>query len=653
MTPQQNGNGHSHHPVTFAGLLVTLGIIYGDIGTSPLYVMRAVVGQDLINKDLILGALSCIFWTLTIQTSLKYVWLTLRADNQGEGGIFALYTLVSQLKRRWLIYLAMCGGALLLADGFITPPISVSSAVEGLTILETFKDINTIPIVIAILSGLFFIQQFGTKAVGGIFGPMMLLWFLMLAVLGVMQIGGHPEVLFSFNPYYAINFLVNYPGGFGLLGAIFLATTGAEGIYSDLGHCGKQNIRITWGFVKVTLLLNYLGQGAWLLNYDGQTLPKSPFYGIMPEWFLPIGIVIATCAAIIASQALITGSFTLINEAMRLNLWPKVKIKYPTEIKGQMYIPSVNWVLWMGCLGVVLYFKHSEHMEAAYGLAIILTMNMTTVMLAHYLVMKRYSWILTLAVITVITTSEAAFLFANLGKFVDGGYVTISIAIVFMIVMFVMYYVRTIKDRYNRFVDLRDFLPQLGDLSKDESLPKYASHLVYLTAGHEPNQVEDKVIYSIFNKQPKRADIYWFVHVNTTNEPYTMEYKVDIMKNDDVVRIDFFLGFRIAPRINVFLRRVIDDLVANKEVDIVSRYPSLRKYGITGDFRFVVLEKYLSYETDDMPFIRQLMFSSYFLLRQLSLSDEQAFGLDTSQVTVERVPLVIKQHKPFQLKRIV
>lgn len=645
---------HSHtHKVSATALLITLGIIYGDIGTSPLYVMRAIVGESIINRDLILGGLSCIFWTLTLQTTLKYVILALRADNQGEGGIFSLYALISKKNtKEWMIYPAILGGSMLLADGFITPPISVSSAVEGLQILENFKDINVIPIVIAILTALFFIQQFGTKTVGNFFGPIMFIWFTMLAILGIVNLTSDWSVLLALSPHYALDLLVNYPEGFWILGAVFLCTTGAEGIYSDLGHCGKQNIRITWVFVKISLLLNYFGQGAWLLSHEGEHLKISPFYGIMPEWFLPFGIAVATCAAVVASQALISGSFTLINEAIRLNLWPKVRIVYPTDIIGQLYIPSVNSILWACCIGVVLYFQHSEHMEAAYGLAIITTMLMTTILLLAYMKKHHYPNYLVILLGIIFFIAEGAFLIANTSKLIKGGYVVVIIAIIISFIMWVMYSVRNIKDEYNEFVNLKDYLQQLADLSKDESLPKYASHLVYLTSGKGEYDVENKIIYSIFQKQPKRADIYWFIHVNTDPSPYKMEYKVNFMKKDDVIRIDFNLGFRIAPRINIFLRKAIQDLVANNEVNIISRYPSLRKYNITGDFRFVVLDKFLSNENDDMPFLRKLILNFYFFLRKLSLSEEEAFGLDTSQVTTEKVPLIVKQPKDIQLKRV-
>lgn len=650
----QNGkhtNGHSK--ITAAGLLVTLGIIYGDIGTSPLYVLSAIIGNNVINHEVILGALSCIFWTLTLQTTIKYVLFTLRADNKGEGGIFSLYTLVRKTKVKWLIIPAIIGGSTLLADGIITPPISVASAVEGL--LKINPDIDTVPIVITILSVLFFLQQFGSKFIGKSFGPVMLIWFLMLAVLGIMQIAGDISVLKAINPYYAYKLLALHPGGFWLLGAVFLCTTGAEALYSDLGHCGKKNIQVTWIFVKTSLLLNYFGQGAWLLKHDGALLSSfnidKPFYLIMPEWFLATGIVISTAAAIVASQALISGSFTLINEAMRLNFWPKVRIKYPTELKGQLYIPSVNWLLWMGCCGIVFYFQESSKMEAAYGLAIILTMLMTTTLLAYYLGMKRYPKPFIYICFVIYLLIEGSFLVANLEKFPHGGWITILIAGLLISVMFIWHEAKEIRNRYVDFVKLSDYLVLLTDLSKDLSIPKYATHLVYLTGANKTDEIESGAIYSILKKQPKRADIYWFVHVDVVDEPYRMEYKVSEIVQQDVIRIDFRLGFRVAPRINLMFRKVVEDMVKNKEVDITSRYESLNKQNVIGDFRFVILEKFLSFD-NDLPFFDNLILNVYFFLRKLSLSEEKAFGLDTSSVNVEMVPLVLAPVREMKLKRI-
>ncbi len=647
-------HNHGHvSKVTAAGLLVTLGIIYGDIGTSPLYVMSAIVGAGAINADIVKGGISCIFWTLTLQTTIKYVIITLRADNKGEGGIFSLYTLVKRTKFKWLIVPAIIGGSALLADGIITPPISVASAIEGLRVYN--PSLNTVPIVISILCVLFFIQQFGTAFIGKFFGPMMMVWFLMLGTLGIYQMAGNWDILTSVNPYYAYHLLQIHPSGYLILGSVFLCTTGAEALYSDLGHCGKENIRMSWIFVKTTLVLNYFGQGAWLISHQGQTLSSfkssNPFFAIMPESFLPYGIAIATLAAVIASQALISGSFSLINEAMRLNLWPKVGVKYPSDLKGQLYIPSLNWLLLAGCISVVLYFREAINMEAAYGLAIVLCMLMTTVLLNFYMHLKRYNPFFIYSIITIYVVIELSFLAANLSKFTHGGWITLLIASVLMSVMTVWFLAKKIRKRYVDLVKLADHQQKLVDLSNDESIPKYATHLVYMTGANNPEEIESKVIYSILQKRPKRADIYWFVHVDVVDEPYRMDYKVIHVAADDIIRVDFRLGFRVAPKVNLMFRKVVEDLVKNKEVDITSRYESLNKNNIIGDFKFVVIEKFLSYE-NELPLFEKVILNTYFLLKRFSLSEAKAFGLDSSSVKVEKFPMIINPPKDINLRRI-
>jgi KUP system potassium uptake protein len=635
--------------VSFAGLLVTIGIIFGDIGTSPLYVFKAIVADKTITEELILGGLSAVFWTITLQTTIKYVIIALRADNNGEGGIFSLYALIRR-RRPYLILPAIIGGCALLADGMITPPISVSSAIEGLLILN--PNIPTIPIVITIITTLFLIQRVGTSIVGKVFGPVMLIWFLMLGILGLISLSSHPEVLKALNPYYAYNLLVNYPNGFWLLGAVFLCTTGAEALYSDMGHCGKKNIRISWIFVKSTLILNYFGQGAWVMNSIGKEATNiNPFYAIMPQWFLIPGIVIATLAAIIASQALISGSFTLISEALRLNVWPKVRIKYPSDAKGQLYVPSVNWILWAGCIAIVLYFKESSRMEAAYGLAIVTTMMMTTILLSSYLRKIRTPKAIVLLITIVYLSIESCFLIANIVKIPHGGWMTLLVSLIFITVMWVWFKGRKIKNRLTEFVKLRDYIPILQQLSNDTSIPKYATHLVYLTSADNTMEVENKVVYSILQKQPKRADIYWFVHIHVDDQPYTMEYKVDHIASHDVIKIDFRLGFRVEQKINFYFRKVVEELMKNHEVDVTSRYASLSKLNITGDFRFVVLKRHLSYE-NELSVYESLIMDAYSVLDSLSLGEEKAFGLDTSSVTVEKVPMIIAPVKEFKLKRV-
>lgn len=649
---------HRFNRVTGAGVLIALGIIYGDIGTSPLYVFSAIINGKPIEEILILGGLSCIIWTLTLQTTLKYVLLTLQADNKGEGGIFSLYTLVRRQKK-WLVIPAMLGGAALLADGMITPPISITSAIEGLKNIPLFSDIqeNTIIIIVlVIIALLFFMQQFGTKSIGKMFGPVMAVWFLMLALLGITNISADFSVLKAFNPYYAIKLLTIYPSGFWILGAVFLCTTGAEALYSDLGHCGRGNIRISWIFVKICLILNYLGQGASLLNQKGMVFTngvnmKNPFYSIMPDWFLLWGIIIATAAAIIASQALISGSFTLISEAIRLNLWPKMKIKYPTEAKGQLYIPGINTLLFAGCITIVLYFRSSGAMEAAYGLAITLCMLATTILFSNYLVSKRVApWLIWIYLITYIGI-EISFLIANLDKFPHGGFVTLIIGGCLFIVMYVWFRARKIKNRYIEFVRVEEYIPKIEELSNDSSVPKYATHLVYLTSANNPKEIEHKIIYSILRGKPKRADIYWFVHVHTLDDPYTSEYSVEHIIPNDIIRVEFKLGFRIQPRLNLMFKKVVEDLVANREVNIMSRYESQQRNNMVGDFQFIVMEKFLS-QDNELPVFEHLVMRIYFWLKELSVSEERSFGLEQSNVVVEKFPLVVAPVSKLKLQRV-
>ncbi|HEV7380412.1 MAG TPA: KUP/HAK/KT family potassium transporter [Dyadobacter sp.] len=642
---------HNIDKISAAGVLVAFGIIYGDIGTSPLYAMQAILLNEVITEELIYGSISCVFWTLSLLTTIKYVILILRADNRGEGGIFALYALVRK-HAKWLTVPAVIGGSTLLADGIITPPISVSSAIEGLQLI--YPDIQTIPIVISILTVIFVIQAFGTKVVGRAFGPIMVTWFLMLGVLGFFQVIKHPEILRAFNPMYGIRLLTQHPGGFWMLGAVFLCTTGAEALYSDLGHCGRENIRISWVFVKICLILNYFGQGAWLISELGNTLEgRKPFYEIMPEWWLLPGVVIATMAAVIASQAVITGSFTLISEAIRLNFWPKVRLNYPSDQKGQLYVPSINWLLWLGCTGVVLYFEKSSNMEAAYGLAITLTMIMTTILFSYYLYLKRVNLYIVIAFMIFYLCIEVSFLGANLLKFTHGGWFTILIGAIVAGLMTVWLRAFYIKLRLTEYTKIDKFLPALHELSRDISIPKYATHLVFMTNASRATEIETKVIYSIFQKRPKRADIYWFLHVDTTDDPYTMEYKVmaDDDDDDNVIKINFRLGFRVEQRINLFFRKVVEDMVLNKEVDITSRYESLNRQNITGDFRFVVLERFLSFE-NDLPFFEQMVMKTYFFVKDFTTAEDKWFGLDSSSVKIEKVPLIIRPVENIKLRRV-
>jgi KUP system potassium uptake protein len=638
--------------LSLAGLLISLGIIYGDIGTSPLYVFKAIVGGQAISEVLVLGGISCIFWTLTLQTTLKYVIITLQADNKGEGGIFSLFSLVRR-KAKWLIVPAVVGGCALLADGIITPPITISAAIEGLEV--KFPHLHTVTIVIIIIGALFIIQQFGTSLVGKAFGPIMFLWFGMMGVLGLAFVIQMPSIVKALNPYYAYELLShsNY-NAFIILGAVFLCTTGAEALYSDLGHCGRNNIRISWVYVKSCLIINYLGQGVWLLSHNGETLNlnlHNPFYEIMPHWFLIYGIGIATIAAVIASQALISGSFTLIAEAVRLNLWPKVRINYPTEQKGQLYVPSVNWLLCAGCIGVVLLFKHSDRMEAAYGLSITVAMLMTTILVSKFLAKKKFPNYVIAIFLVVYIFIEGTFLSGNLVKFVHGGWFTLSVGALLFSIMWTWHIARKIRNRYVKFINIEDYYGILNELSEDESVPKYSSQLVYLTSANFDSEIESKIIYSILQKQPKRADVYWLVHVDVVDEPYRREYEVNFLVPNKLIRIDFKLGFRVEQQINLLFRKVVEDLVKKGEVNITSTYKSLSRHKIVGDFRFVVIEKVLS-RSHKLSLYERFIMAFYVYLKKVSLSEERGFGLDLSFVTVEKVPLMLTDPEVVDIQRV-
>jgi KUP system potassium uptake protein len=636
------------HRLSAAGLLVTLGIIYGDIGTSPLYVMSAIINHSRqpISEALVFGGVSCVFWTLSIQTTFKYILLTLRADNKGEGGIFSLYALI-QRKGKWLFWPAMIGAATLLCDGMITPPISVSSAVEGIHAFN--ESVPVMPIVIVIITLLFIFQRYGTKLVGRTFGPIMLIWFSMLAILGINQIIQNPGVLRALNPVYAYNLLTEFPHGFWLLAAVFLCTTGAEALYSDLGHCGRANIRVSWIFVKITLVLNYLGQAAWLMtqtDLDG----RNPFYSIMPAWFLLPGIIIATMAAIIASQALISGSFTLVSEAVNLNFWPKVAMKFPTEQKGQLYIPSVNWILYAGCIGVVLYFQTASAMEAAYGFFITVTMMMTTILLIYFLEYKLHwpSWLVG-PLFALFVAVELAFFVANIVKLKEA-WMMLIVYVVLLHVMWITFMYRKMSNYFLQFEDLDNYIGTLRELSDDKNVPKFATHLVFLTKANFNHQVEKKIMESILAKTPKRADIYWFVHVDRTNEPYSREYDVEEISNDLIMKVNIKLGFRVQPRVHSFFNFIVDEMVAKGELDLKKKPEPYAKYNDEHDFKFVVLEKFLSAD-NELNVRDSFITNAYMGLKQISLSDIDAWGLEESDTVLEKVPLVVNPAQKVTLRR--
>ncbi len=641
------------HALSVAGVLVSLGIIYGDIGTSPIYTFRFIVGNNPVSEELVYGGLSCVFWTLTIITTIKYIYLALSADNKGEGGIFALYALVRRYKASWVIFPAIIGCCTLIADGFITPAMSVTSAVEGLKSLVPSISTNTIiTIVIIILVALFIFQQFGSSVVGKTFGPVMLVWFIFIGAIGAYHLSFNWGVLEAINPVYGMNLLMKYPGGFWLLGAIFLCTTGAEAMYSDLGHCGKSNIRLGWGFVKVCLLLSYFGQGAWLLNeHNGELLGETiPFFAIIPQSLLIFGVIIATMATIIASQALISGTFTLVNEAIKLKLWPATRVRYPSQMKGQIYIPAINWILMFGCIIVVLYFEKSDSMQAAYGLAITFDMLMTTSLLVYYFSTAKKSTIRSSILALVFFTVEGAFLISNLSKFTHGGWFSFAIASVFFLMMFILMRARELRDRHTEFVDLKHYVPMIQDLQADNTIPRESTNLVYMAVADSKRYIDSNIIYSIFKKRPKRADVYWFIHVDTVDSPYTSKYSVDtiIPKKCFFVRIK--LGFKADHRVNLLFNKILHDMAESAEIDLISHYHSLQKHSMPADFKFVMLHSLASVDSEISSF-DNVIIQGYRFIKKHSLSTEEMYGLELANVEVERVPIMVGPAAKVRIKR--
>jgi len=643
MTRDNNCSISARHKLSLMGVIVTLGIVFGDIGTSPLYVMKAIVrAGNPVNAEYIIGAVSCIIWTLTLQTTVKYVLIALRADNKGEGGILALYALIRRHSRKWFYFLAIIGASTLIADGVITPSITVLSAIEGLKVYE--PETPVVPIALCIVTVLFFIQQFGTNMIGKLFGPLMLLWFSMLGVLGAMHIGDYIPILQAFNPLHAIRLLTSNPEWFLILGAVFLCTTGAEALYSDLGHCGINNIRTSWAFVKVMLILNYLGQGAWIIAHvDNLNSGLNPFYAIMPHGMLFFGIVMATIAAIIASQALISGSFTIFSEAMNLKFWPRQKIKYPTDVKGQLYIPFVNMSLFILCVIVILFFQSSERMEAAYGLSITITMLMTTFLLSAYLTIRRVNRWLTLLFLIVFVGLESIFFVANMAKFMNGGWVTMLLASVMIAIMYVWYNATTIRNSQIQIRDVRESFSIISDIKSDESIPKYATNIVYLTKLGGKYDIEQKILYSIINKHPMRADHYFLLHIDYQDSPSTLEYDVTTLVPDTLYRINLRLGFRIHPLVNRYFRQIIEDMVAQDGFSLGSSYPSLAKHNVMGNFVFVLINRIYSTFTS-FSFKERLIMDAYEWIDHLKLSMTRSLGLNTSNVLIENVPLTLKAH---------
>ncbi len=625
--------------VTAASLLVTLGIVFGDIGTSPLYVIAAIIGKNTVTSDLILGGLSCIFWTLTIQATFKYIILTLRADNHGEGGVLSLYSLIKRVAPRWTIYVAMLGCAALIADGMITPAISLTASVEGLKSLN--ESVPVIPIVIVILVGLFTFQQFGTDKIGKSFGPIMLVWFSMLTIFGLMSMSETPGILKAINPVYAYDLLTSHPGAWVIVGAVFLCVTGAEAMYSDLGHVGKTNIRITWVLVKSALLINYFGQGAWVIQHlEGQTLDGlNPFFELMPRWFVGTGVGIAALASVVASQALISGSFSLINEAVKLDTWFRVQILYPSKHRQQIFIPVINHILFAGAVFIVLYFQTSLAMEAVYGVAITITMLTTSLLLIFFFRYKlHWPWLSVGIVTAIFMTVECFFFAANLHKLAHGAGFTIILMILFTLVMVIYYQAKHVMLRKKKFVDVHQYEDIITDVSNDPDIPRFATNIVYLTSAYSIHRMEKQILKSIYQKQPKRADAYWLLHFNETETPFQQEYDFHEIVKGKIFRIDFNLGYKVKPNVREMFTQAIEELSAKGIIDLSNRYESLKKHKVNADFLFIVMRNTFNLDSES-PVSEIFLLNAYSVLQRIEEPPEQYLGIDRNSLLVEYIAL--------------
>ena len=633
----------SYHKISFAGVLITIGIVFGDIGTSPLYVFQAITGQGShLSRDFVVGGLSCVIWTLILLATIKYIYFALNADNKGEGGIFALYALLKEKRAKWIVIPALIGCATLLADGFITPAISISSAVEGINNIN--PDVPVIPIVVGIIIALFSIQQFGTAIIGKAFGPIMVLWFGYLAYLGFINVSKNPSVLAAFNPLEAINFVANVPGGFAALGAVFLCTTGAEALYSDLGHCGKGNIRISWGVIASVLVFHYLGQAA-LCTSEGFSLAKGAtvFYSMVPKNQLIFAVILATSATIIASQALITGVFTLLNEAIKLKLWTNLKVKFPSDHQGQIYIPFINWVLMLGCLLVIAIFKKSSAMEHTYGLAITIDMVMTSVLLGLLLFLRNphYRWIYSILFFIFISI-EGIFLMSNLGKVVSGGWFTLILASTFFFLLFLYYQARQLRKNITEYLPMSAVVPLLQAVRKDPGITFEATNLVFPTRSPSHDKLDITVYHSLFGKRPRKAGIIWFVHIEILNEPWGVHYSVNELVDGECYYVTLQYGFKEEHHTEYMMRKIYCKMVEKGELKNESIFESVRGAAIPVDFKFVVLNSRIATDNKLTPF-QQLCVRVYRFVKSTGLKPAEDFGLDKTNVEVDFIPISVTE----------
>ena len=664
----QKIEAENKHKFSLGMFLVALGIVYGDIGTSPMYVMKSIVegngGITNVDQDFIVGSLSLVIWTITLLTTVKHVLIALRADNHGEGGIFALYSLIRNCGK-WLIIPTMIGGCTMLADGVLTPAVTVTTAVEGLRSIDAVNDFLgsgqhlVVVITLAIISLLFIIQRSGTSSIGKMFGPVMMVWFLFLGITGIWLTLGDLSILKALNPVYALRVLFSphNKAGFLILGSVFLCTTGAEALYTDMGHVGRSNIFISWPFVKICLILNYMGQCVWIIQNQNNPIIQvmedlNPFYMMLPEAMRPLAILLSALAAIIASQALISGSYTLVREASSLDLMPHLNVQYPSDTKGQIYIPYVNNILWFFCVLVVLYFQSGSRMENAYGLAITISMLMMTILFCVYIGVLHKHPVAAAVFGVIFFALEGVFFISSLGKFVVGGYVAIIISLMVLFIMIAWYRGTEIEQEQNIFLNMREHLDSIKKLQNDESIPLCSNNVVYLVKGDETEVIDRDILYSILDKDPKRADAYWFISVNTTNDPYQKQYEVETFGTDYIFRVNLYLGYKVRPSVNIYLRQVVHDLLATGELPKQNKRHSIYAPSDVGSFKFCMIRKTMPQE-GDIDEVDDLLIRAKYVIRRICGNPFQWFGLENSNMIIEYVPLfLLPRQKEDRLERL-
>ncbi len=659
-------NHHSKEKVTIGLMLIAIGIVYGDIGTSPMYVMKSILegngGIANVDSNFIVGAFSLVIWTITLLTTVQFVLIAMKADNNGEGGIFALYSLVRK-HGKWLILVTMIGGATMLADGILTPAVTVTNAIDGLKSIESVNRVlgsnqwYVVAIVLVILAVLFGVQHAGTSKIGTAFGPAMLVWFLFLGITGAINMTQDLSIWRAINPMYAIQVLTspNNKVGFMILGSVFLATTGAEALYSDMGHVGRGNIYASWPFVKICLLLNYAGQCAWIISHQGdQSLyaieSMNPFFQMLPVNMRAFAVALSALAAIIASQALITGSYTLVSEAINLDLLPHMQIRYPSVTKGQLYIGLVNTIMWAGTSFVVIYFRYSSRIENAYGLAITVSMLMTTLLLVVYLMKIKGKKLLGILTGVIFGALEFAFFISSCGKFIHGGYIAVIISLILFAIMIVWYRGTIIETEHRVTLHMRDYVENIRRLKEDQDIPKFTDNMVFFSSSKDPESIERDVLYSILDKDSKRAAAYWFLHVNVTNQPHDHSYSVETYGSDFMYFVNFNLGFKMDQRVNVYLRQVVSDLMESGELPEQNKIHSIYGPSPVGNFKFCMVRTTLP-NTGEISNRDGIILSIKYAIRRAIGGKIKWYGLENSLVITEYVPLVISHTARTELIR--